>query len=318
MRNTMRSEVTSYEEFCNCVRDNILTLMPEEKKWIVRVVDADKNNGIRLKGLSIMEEGSNLSPTIYLEEFYEKYEKRIMDLREVLVQVKKTYETHKKEGFVFKQEEMLKEDRIIGCLVNKEMNQNLLCQIPYVPVGEDLVLIFKYYLKEVFGQERGYVTITNHLVECLKLDTNNLLPKAMENMKEICPEYFTSMEHMVFGYPEHLPSKMNMYVLTNQERHLGASSILYKEVRKMLYDRFECDLIVLPSSIHELILIPVNEGDFYSELNEMVREVNATQVAEEEKLGSNAYVIKKEQLLEEDFENLLTPIKQMFFVAGEI
>ncbi len=314
----MRNETMTlgFEEFCDFVRDNILNLMPEDRKWTVRIMDVEKNNGIKRKGISIMGEEGNISPTIYLEGFYEDFVNDSIELEEVLVQVKNTYEKHKKEGFTLDYEKFLKEDRIIACLVNREMNQKLLKQIPYVPVGEDLVLIFKYYLKEVFEEENGYVTITNHLAECLKLNTNKLLHKAMENMKEICPEYFTSMEHMVFGYPEHLPSKMNMYVLTNQERHLGASSILYKEVRKMLYDRFECDLIVLPSSIHELILIPVNEGDFYSKLNEMVREVNATQVEEEEKLGNNAYVIKKEQLLEEDFENLLTPIKQMFFVAG--
>ena len=286
MRNTMRSEVTCYEKFCDFVKDNIVRLMPEDRKWTVRIVDAEKNNGIKRKGISIMGEEGNISPTIYLE------------------------------GFTLDYEKFLKEDRIIACLVNREMNQKLLKQIPYVPVGEDLVLIFKYYLKEVFGEENGYVTITNHLAECLKLNTNKLLHKAMENMKEICPEYFTSMEHMLFGYPEHLPSTMNMYVLTNKERHLGASSILYKEVRKMLYDRFECDLIALPSSIHEWILMPVTEIDNFSGLGEMVREVNTTQVTEEERLGDRAYVIRRDKLLEEDFENLIYPIKEMYLMSG--
>lgn len=316
MRNTMRSEVTCYEEFCDFVRDNILSLMPKDRHYEVRLIDADKNNGIRLKGISIMEEGGSISPTIYLENFYEEYENQTLGLEMVLELVKEIYDTHKKEQMTFDFEKMLKEDRIIGCLVNREMNQKLLKQIPYVPVGEDLVLIFKYYLKEVFGEENGYVTITNHLAECLKLNTNKLLHKAMENMKEICPEYFTSMEHMLFGYPEHLPSTMNMYILTNQEKHLGASSILYKEVRKMLYDRFECDLIALPSSIHEWILMPVTEIDNFSGLGEMVREVNTTQVTEEERLGDRAYVIRRDKLLEEDFENLIYPIKEMYLMSG--
>ena len=317
-KNTMRNETLTlgFEEFCDFVKDNIVRLMPEDRKWTVRIMEADKNNGIRLKGISVMEEGGNISPTIYLEQFYEDYKNGFMELEEVLVQVKETYENYKKEGFKFDYEKMLKEDKIIACLVNREMNQKLLKKVPYVPVGEDLVLIFKYYLKEVFGEENGYVTITNHLVECLKLNANKLLHKAMENMKEICPEYFASMEHYLFGYPKHLPSTMNMYVLTNQERHFGASSILYKEVRKMLYDRFECDLIALPSSIHEWILMPVTQIEDYSGLGEMVREVNATQVAEEEKLGDRAYVIRRDKLLEEDFENLIYPIKEMYLMSG--
>lgn len=318
MRNTMRSEVTCYEEFCDFVRDNILNLMPEDRKWTVRIMDVEKNNGIKRKGISIMGEEGNISPTIYLEGFYEDFVNDSIELEEVLVQVKNTYEKHKKEGFTLDYEKFLKEDRIIACLVNREMNQKLLKQIPYVPVGEDLALIFKYYLKEVFGEESGYVTITDHLAKQMKIDTKKLLPKALENMKEIYPVSLVSMEHLLFGYPEELPSTMNMYVLTNKERHLGASALLYEETRKMLYDRFECDLIALPSSIHEWILLPIGEGDFRSGLNEMVREVNATQVSEEERLGNNAYVIKREQLLEEDFENLLIPIKQRYFVAGAI
>lgn len=316
MRNTMRNEVTCYEEFCDFVRDNILSLMPEDRKWTVRIMDVEKNNGIKRKGISIMGEEGNISPTIYLEGFYEDFVNDSIELEEVLVQVKNTYEKHKKEGFTLDYEKFLKEDRIIACLVNREMNQKLLKQIPYVPVGEDLVLIFKYYLKEVFEEENGYVTITNHLAECLKLNTNKLLHKAMENMKEICPEYFTSMEHMLFGYPEHLPSTMNMYVLTNKERHFGASALLYEETRKMLYDRFECDLLALPSSIHEWILMPVTQIDNFSGLGEIVREVNVTQVTKEERLGNRAYVIRRDKLLKEDFENLIYPIKEMFLMSG--
>lgn len=310
----MRNETMKlgFEEFCDFVRDNILHLMPEDRHYEVRLIDADKNNGIRLKGISIIEEGGSISPTIYLEDFYERYKNQTYDLEDVLNLVKEMYDRHKKEDTSLDLEKLLTEDKIIGCLVNRKMNQDRLNQIPFIPVGEDLALIFKYYLKEVFGEESGYVTITNHLSCQMKLDTGKLLAKAMENMKEISPVSFVSMEHLLFGYPEELPSTMNMYVLTNEERHLGASALLYEETRKMLYDRFECDLIALPSSIHEWIILPVTQMDICSGLNEMVREVNATEVSEEEKLGDNAYIIRRNHLLEEEFEHLLYPIKERY------
>ena len=84
MRNTMTNEPKNYEEFCNLVKDNILPLMSKEKQRTVRIVDADKNNGVRLKGISIMEEGSNISPTIYLEGFYEEYKNQTIGLKDIL------------------------------------------------------------------------------------------------------------------------------------------------------------------------------------------------------------------------------------------
>lgn len=316
MRNTMTNEPKNYEEFCNLVKDNILPLMSKEKQWIVRIVDADKNNGVRLKGINIMEERSNISPTIYLEGFYEEYKNQTIGLKDILAEVKKVYDTHKKEDVFFDYEKMLKEDTIIACLMNREMNEKLLENIPYIPVGEELVVIFKYYLKEVFGEDNGYITITNHLVEIMKLDTDKLLGKALENMKTMQPWFLASMEHVLLGYPKDLPSTMNMYVLSNQERHFGASAILYPEVRQELYDRFESDIIVLPSSIHEWIVMPVTEVEDFSGLNETVREVNAAEVAKEERLGNSAYVLRRDKLLTEGFENLLYPIKEIFLKAG--
>ena len=46
---------------------------------------------------------------------------------------------------------------------------------------------------------------------------------------------------------------------------------------------------VLPSSIHEVIIVPESASPGYSDLNEMIREINQTQVAEEEVLGDHAY-----------------------------
>ena len=75
----MRNETMTlgFEEFCDFVRDNILSLMPEDRKRTVRIMDVDKNNGIKRKGISITGEEGNISPTIYLEGFYEDFASRL-------------------------------------------------------------------------------------------------------------------------------------------------------------------------------------------------------------------------------------------------
>ncbi len=69
-----------------------------------------------------------------------------------------------------------------------------------------------------------------------------------------------------------------MYVLTNKERSLGAGTFLYpgvlKQAEELLGERF----YVLPSSIHECILIPEEEGMYQEALTEIVTEINESQV----------------------------------------
>ena len=50
--------------------------------------------------------------------------------------------------------------------------------------------------------------------------------------------------------------ELQMYVLTNKYKLWGAAAFLYPGVLKATAKRFGKDLIILPSSVHEVILIP--------------------------------------------------------------
>ena len=80
-----------------------------------------------------------------------------------------------------------------------------------------------------------------------------------------------------------------MIVATNKEKSFGAIAMKAKDKLAEVADRYETDLAILPSSIHEILLIPVKENMDFFELEAMVREVNATQVAPEEQLSNHVY-----------------------------
>ena len=80
-----------------------------------------------------------------------------------------------------------------------------------------------------------------------------------------------------------------MYVLTNKEKCFGASAMLYSEKIGPLAERFGCDLLILPSSIHEVLLIPDDHVREYAFYRQMVEEVNRTQVEPEEVLSYGLY-----------------------------
>ena len=85
---------------------------------------------------------------------------------------------------------------------------------------------------------------------------------------------------------------IEMYILTNKERLRGAASILDFDFLKSFAESKKCKSIaILPSSIHECILIPVREGTDTSGFNEMVRDVNTTELAPEDVLVNRAYVL---------------------------
>ena len=84
-----------------------------------------------------------------------------------------------------------------------------------------------------------------------------------------------------------------MYILTNDSGINGAASLLYDGVIDEFAERFAADVIVIPSSVHEVLLVPLKEEYDVSESNMLVKEVNNTIVDEEETLADNVYIYRR-------------------------
>ena len=86
---------------------------------------------------------------------------------------------------------------------------------------------------------------------------------------------------------------IRMYILTNEFRTNGATTLLYEGILEEIAGMFDSDIILLPSSIHEVILVPAASGDEYlkqlDDFSAMVKEVNETELADEEILSDHAY-----------------------------
>lgn len=86
----------------------------------------------------------------------------------------------------------------------------------------------------------------------------------------------------------------NMYILTVEDNLNGAGAILYPDVLKGIAEKMRCkNFFVIPSSIHETIIVPMFSEDDFEALSQMVKEVNATQLAPEEILSDHAYVYRR-------------------------
>ena len=86
-----------------------------------------------------------------------------------------------------------------------------------------------------------------------------------------------------------------MYVMTNQYTRNGAVAMLYPEVLEKMCGLFPDGYYILPSSIHDLVIIPKSVSMTPRELGEMVRDINKAAVTREEVLSDRIYEYDKDK-----------------------
>ena len=184
--------------------------------------------------------------------------------------------------------------RVVPKVINAERNEGFLKTVPHVRFL-DLAEIF--LVKMEIGGSIGNVTIKNDLARQLGLDIERLKEEAFENMKKrgIDRRSLSSMiSDLLFEageFPEEFeePAGISMMVVTNQEKYNGACCLLDSEIFVDMADELGSDLFVLPSSVHEVIVLPASDQCSTDELRELVRSVNDTTVGDEDFLSDSIY-----------------------------
>ena len=289
---------------------NFTTLVQREvekragENYRVKLNDVMKNNGVVLRGITLMQDDSNISPTIYLNPYYDAYENGDTTLGTVIDEVIDTYERNKINRSIdmkfFLNYETVR-SRIIFKLINTEKNRELLRDVPYIPF-HDLSTVFQCLVSEErFGN--ASILIHNVHLQLWKVNARELYECALENTPLLqgyeLADMNTVLEEMkaLGGIDdeeiEDMQQEVPMYVLSNKSRINGASCILYKDILKDFAMVVDKDLYVLPSSIHEVILLPSDGTQESVQLKEMVREINQSQVEKEEVLSDSVYYYRR-------------------------
>lgn len=184
-------------------------------------------------------------------------------------------------------------ERISVKLINYEANQRLLMTIPHKRFL-DLAEVY-YYIADVCGRESmATILIQNQYMEMWGISRERLAETAYANCRRYLPVEIKSMKEILEeleggSISQVVESSMpEMYIATNRQRKYGAVVMLFSEVLGEFAERAEDDLYILPSSVHEIILLPVGTLD-KEILAETVRGVNRTQVSTEENLSDTVY-----------------------------
>lgn len=297
----------TFEEFVSAVKKGIGIYFPTD--FIGAEIDlVEKNNGIIKTGLIVHRQRVPISPTLYLNGFYQEYVGGV-EFPELLETIARTCMENIPNELMLEDIDLSFfdsiKDQVICRLINQKENTGVLQQLPHKEF-EDLAVVYRICITK---RKNDIVTISvdNALMAQWGISLEELHALAVLNMERLFPPVLKPMTQVVIGtatekeigvnllqdndcfLPEH------MYVLSNPMYLNGATALLYPNILERIRQVLGTDYYVLPSSIHETIILP--KYFTYSEngLGDMVRDINASSVPLEEKLSDHIYEYSSEE-----------------------
>ena len=292
------------QEFVEKVGKNLYEYFGEENE--VRYSKVRKNNGILLSGITVCSKKVNISPTIYMEGYYQRYlngETYSQLIREIIGIIEKYRLSDNIEIEFFEKFDKIS-SYIRYKLINTEKNRELLCDLPH---RDYLDLSIVYFLElptelnpQLSENTMSTILINNCHADMWGINEETLYRFASEYTQNIHPDNLLRTEDIIASLNKRNVIDMDdmivdacnnyMFVLTNDTRLYGAATILYRNELSKIADKCGgSNFYILPSSIHEMIIVIDKMIDDSSFLGEMVREVNSTQIEPEDFLSNSVY-----------------------------
>lgn len=257
----------------------------------IEIKDVKKNNGVTYTGLYIAT-GNDVAPIIPLDSFFNRYQdnENINDLADEIVDTyQRLADPVSVKGFkeAITDYETAKE-LLCVTLVNRELNKDA----EYLKKEFlDLYIVPKLVVDD-FSSGFGTVKIRKSWLDAWGVTEEQLYADAIKNSEELLPATVKSMKELFAERYSTDISDNGMFIITNSKMLNGASAVLYDGVLKELSARMDSDLIIIPSSIHECLAVSADE---FSPLcvTQMVKEVNESEVDDQEILSDHAYLYKR-------------------------
>lgn len=306
------NQIKTFDNFVASVKDALAKEFPSCQVGIIPVT---KNNGVRLQGISVRPKGTSIAPNIYMEKYFSDFQDGRL-FADIIKELKSVYRQGMDNAAIGINTDAIQDfsfakDKICYKLINRELNAGFLSTAPHRDF-HGLAVIYYIDLSHA-GGEMASVTVTGSLADTWGIDEGRLFGLASINTPKLnrgrisplsdeldilvgihsphntgcgCCQYdgfdFTSVGEGI------LP----LYIATNARKVYGSAVILYKGLLEAVA-KITGSFFVLPSSVHECIFAP-GEPEDAERMAEMVRSINATQVAAEEVLYDGCFYYNAE------------------------
>lgn len=301
-----------FEDFINQVTEAVEGQIPEDLKEVITVSHSEviKTNDELLHGISLSVPGQNCMPTIYLEECFEAHERgmSIEDLAKAIIGISLDACAKVPQlSEISLEYENIKTNLVVQ-LIDGHMNKERLKTLVHREVGNGFALI-AYIMIDNDSEGFMRTAVTKDMAQSYGYDEKNVMDRALRNTINKFQPVFTELSRFNLG--RGTMNKCNpldgdffiepgagMYVLTNEACYDGACALYYPFMAGRIGELLDDDYYVLPSSLHEVIIVPKTMGLTVKEMSKMVREANSTVVDTKDILSYKVlYYNRKQNLL---------------------
>ena len=288
-----------FDEFIASVLETLkIRLLENGEEVVLRTNKVLKNNGVELTALNVCRDADEVSPTIYLDPFYREYMNgRSYDdvMNDIYrLQLMRSFENTLSIDDVVNEADVL--DNIIVRLINRERNEKMLDNIPYIEV-KDLVIVFR---RVVRLDDDGVATtlVSRQDMKRWRVNIDTLYRKALENTERMFPvvkeSIFETLRSRYDNFEiQNIDMDDELFVLTNEMGINGATAMMYSGMLEECADMAGGDIYILPSSVHEILFTRADTDRGEDKLKELIREANRDAVSELDFLSDNLYLYKK-------------------------
>lgn len=291
-------------EFFYYMEEAIQERLSNSENIYVKAVPVHKNNDVILYGLRIIRENEpNIpAPLVYLNGFYEEY-RQGRDLESITNEIAQIYESNpwnQKLKLSLRYEDI--QDRIFYEVVGTEANRKNFRELLHTDIGNGLSFVYRIQHLTDENDVCASIKITHNLIRSFHYDVSRLKEDALHNTPQLFPEEMTTLSDAdnrgAIDFTKRCTNQTFAYVLSNTEKINGATVLFYPDMQKRLAEYLGNNYYVLPSSVHEVIIMPEWYGMTVEKMEQIVRSVNCKCVKSEDVLLNKVlyYDREKEQL----------------------
>lgn len=293
------------------------------KNYAITLCQQSKIGWGTLDVIMIRKAKEKIAIVLYLQEYYEQFLAGTTINCLILTMLERYYVALEEQEQILKNSSLLQkkellEPRLFFYCIPTKKNQELLKEIPHQNVL-DLSLVCSLFISQK-NATIASITITEKMMKTYGWTQAALFQKAKENTPFLFPEKLQSIIETLEESFKKLPNSIDvskelqmvkedslpMMVISNHVHLYGFSAIFYPNVLQKLAEKEDKNLIIIPSSIHEALVLTDDKKLEAGKMNQMITEINQKQVREDERLSNRAYYYdrkRKELLFLSDYEN---------------
>ncbi len=290
--------------FFEAIKTKVLNTLQEDiPSLTATLTTVTKTNNTLYHALSFRSDTNNIQPVIYLDGYYEQFSNDKITLEDATSLIISLYKDSilPEVNVNFMQDFESIKNKVIPCIFNTASNTSMLQDL----VHKDFLDLSICYLVLVDLPDRinGSVKVTNKLLETWDISEDTLDKAAWDNLHASAPYTLERMFDMLTrltNYSEPIPESDftdNMMILSSKLQNNGAIYMCDTDVLSEIASRISDNLIILPSSRHEVILLPysmIQTPDNLHTFKNIVDSVNNDVLSPEDYLSGSVYIFDRE------------------------